>query len=102
MPAAETCFTLPLLEINSDIINLLAKAKKGPLVDSPDKQGMTALMIAVKFLKFKTVEALLKAGASVKSMNSKNFKSALDYALATKNKQMVEVIEKAWEDTQSK
>ena len=87
---------------NADLINEIIKHKNSPEVDSISSSGMTPLMLAVKFLKFEAVRALLKNGASVKSMNSKNFKSALDYALATKNKQMAELIEKAWENQSSK
>ena len=87
---------------NASIIQVIADHKNAPQVDSPDKKGMTPLMIAVSGLKFKAAEALLKFGASVKTMNTKNFKSALDYALASKNKKMAELIEKAWEDSQSK
>ena len=87
---------------NADLINEIIKHKHAPDVDSVSSSGMTPLMLAVKFLKFEAARALLKNGASVRSMNSKNFKSALDYALATKNKLMVELIEKAWEDGQSK
>ena len=87
---------------NPDLIQVISSHKKSPEINSPNKEGMTPLMLAVKALKFKAAEALIKNGASVKTMNTKNFKSALDYALASKNKQMAELIEKAWEDTQSK
>jgi len=87
---------------NADLINEIIKHKNAPAVDSVSSSGMTPLMLAVKFLKFEAASALLKNGASVKSMNSKNFKSSLDYALATKNKHMIELIEKAWETGQSK
>lgn len=82
---------------NKDLIQHISSHKHAPEINSPDKLGMTPLMLAVKALKFEAAEALIKAGASVKTMNTKNFKSALDYALATKNKKMAEMIEKAWD-----
>ena len=86
---------------NAALISEITKKKNSPEINAPDNAGLTPLMIAVKFLKFNAAKELLKSGASVKSMNTKNFKSALDYAYASKNKEMVQLIEKAWEATQS-
>lgn len=86
---------------NADLINEIIRHKNSPEVDSVSSSGMTPLMVAVQLQKFHAVRTLLKNGASVKAMNTKNFKSALDYALATKNKLMVELIQKAWEEGQS-
>ena len=86
---------------NAALISEITKQKNSPEINAPDNSGLTPLMIAVKFLKFNAAKALLKSGASVKSMNTKNFKSALDYAYTSKNKEMVQLIEKAWEATQS-
>ncbi|MCM8533301.1 MAG: ankyrin repeat domain-containing protein [Lentisphaeraceae bacterium] len=81
---------------NPDILAKVIEHKDSPDINMPSKDGMTPLMVAVKHQKMNSVKVLLKFKASVKAMNSKNFTTALDLAIQSKNDELVEMIQDAW------
>lgn len=82
---------------NPEILEAIYKYKNSPAIDSPSKDGMSPLMIAVKHQKLNSVRSLLKKGAAVKAMNPKDFTTALDLAYKSKNDQLIKIIEDAWD-----
>ena len=85
---------------NPDMIDVILKHKSAPKIDAPDKKGFTPLMIATEHARIETAKRLIEKGASVKAMNPKNFTTALDLALKTKNDELIKLMEAAWAKTQ--
>ena len=81
---------------NPEILSTILSHKNTPDIDAPAKDGMTPLMVAVKHQKLNSVKSLIKKGASVKAMNSKDFTTTLDLAYKSKNADLIKMIEKAW------
>jgi ankyrin repeat protein len=82
----------------ADIIQIILNSKKSPNIDAPASDGMTPLMVAIKHQRMASVNTLLKKGASVKVMNSKDFTTALDLAYKSKNDTLIELIQTAWDN----
>lgn len=81
---------------NPELLELVINHRDSPQIDTPAKNGMTPLMIAVKNKKLNSVKVLLNNGASPKAMNSKDFTTALDHAYKSKDKEIIKLIEEAW------
>ena len=62
-------------------------------VDSRDPSGNTALIIAVKYERVSVVELLLELGAD-QSLSDNDGKTAMDYALACQNTEIINILKK--------
>ena len=94
--AGRTLLHMAAFGNNPELLELILTHKDSPEIDAPAKDGMSALMIAVNRKKLNSVKILLKHGASAKAMNSKDFTTALDHAYKSKDKEIIQLIEKAW------
>ena len=78
--------------------HIIEAIKRNAQLNSQDEQGNTPLMIAVIKGHYTVVEALVLAGALLSTKNNVD-KTALDYALIGKNKNIVTLLLKSLKST---
>lgn len=79
---------------NGNHLAIIDAIKRNVQLNIQDNQGFTPLMIAVVYGHHNVVEALLAAGAELYIKNNVG-KTALDYALETKNKKIRDIVMQA-------